>query len=105
MRTKLSEIVSTIDQYNGQNEYAHKYDGGEQIDIDTKIPGCPTKVTVPIGRKPIKEMRGNIRKFENHIAKHEKAHVLPLEDFLKEQKGAPLNVQSYFGRQDEEEEE
>ena len=41
MRVKLTEIISTMDQYNGIGEYMDKYKGGEQIDIQTDIPNIP----------------------------------------------------------------
>ena len=41
MRTKLTEIISTMDQYNGIGEYMDKYKDGEQIDIQTDIPNIP----------------------------------------------------------------
>ena len=41
MRTKLTEIISTMDQYNGIGEYMDKYKGGEQLDIQTDIPNIP----------------------------------------------------------------
>ena len=41
MRVKLTEIISTMDQYNGIGEYMDKYKGGEQLDIQTDIPNIP----------------------------------------------------------------
>ena len=41
MRVKLTEIISTMDQYNGIGEYMDKYKDGEQIDIQTDIPNIP----------------------------------------------------------------
>ena len=41
MGTKLTEIISTMDQYNGIGEYMDKYKGGEQLDIQTDIPNIP----------------------------------------------------------------
>ena len=41
MRVKLTEIISTMDQYNGIGEYIDKYKGGEQLDIQTDIPNIP----------------------------------------------------------------
>ena len=41
MRIKLTEIISTMDQYNGIGEYMDKYKDGEQIDIQTDIPNIP----------------------------------------------------------------
>ena len=41
MRTKLTEIISTMDQDNGIGEYMDKYKDGEQLDIQTDIPNIP----------------------------------------------------------------
>ena len=41
MRIKLTEIISTMDQYNGLGVYMDKYKGGEQLDIQTDIPNIP----------------------------------------------------------------
>ena len=41
MRIKLTEIISTMDQYNGIGEYMDKYKGGEHLDIQTDIPNIP----------------------------------------------------------------
>ena len=41
MRVKLTEIISTMDQYNGIGEYVDKYKGGAQVDIQTDIPNIP----------------------------------------------------------------
>ena len=41
MRVKLTEIISTMDQYNGIGEYMDKYKDGEHLDIQTDIPNIP----------------------------------------------------------------
>ena len=41
MRIKLTELISTMDQYNGIGKYIDKYKGGAQIDIHTDIPNIP----------------------------------------------------------------
>ena len=46
MRVKLTEIISTMDQYNGIGEYMDKYKGGEQLDIHTDIPNIPKTAIV-----------------------------------------------------------
>ena len=46
MRVKLTEIISTMDQYNGIGEYMDKYKGGEQLDIHTDIPYIPKTAIV-----------------------------------------------------------
>lgn len=49
MRTKLTEIISTMDQYNGMRAHRDKYQGGEQIDIQTEMPGAPQHATIQEG--------------------------------------------------------
>ena len=46
MRIKLTEIISTMDQYNGMGVYMDKYKGGEQLDIHTDIPNIPKTAIV-----------------------------------------------------------
>ena len=46
MRVKLTEIISTMDQYNGIGEYMDKYKDGEQLDIQTDIPNIPKTARV-----------------------------------------------------------
>ena len=41
MRVKLTELISTMDQYNGIGKYIDKYKGGAQIDIQTDMPNIP----------------------------------------------------------------
>lgn len=46
MRIKLTEIISTMDQYNGMGVYMDKYKGGEQLYIHTDIPNIPKTAIV-----------------------------------------------------------
>ena len=46
MRIKLTEIISTMDQYNGIGEYMDKYKDGERLDIHTDIPNIPNTARV-----------------------------------------------------------
>lgn len=43
MRTKLAEIISTMDQYNGIGAYCDKYIGGAQVEIRTDMRRAPKK--------------------------------------------------------------
>ena len=93
MRTKLTEIISTMDQYNGIGEYIDKYKGGEQIDIQTDIPNIPKTakinedmqklitnllkenkgVVVPKNKTPTTSLRrytGQILKFDDFVNEH-----------------------------------
>ena len=50
MRIKLSELISTFDQYNGIGEYTDKYEDGDQVLVDSETQGGPTKATVSESR-------------------------------------------------------
>lgn len=106
MRLKLSEILSTIDQFNGTGEYSEQYEGGELVDINTDLPDAPKKAKVCEGVEQIITDMLN----ENNIK--DTARISPLDNpysyvmsfdrFINEQKGTPSNVQSYFGCLDDE---
>ena len=93
MRIKLTEIISTMDQYNGIGEYIDKYKGGEQLDIHTNIPNIPKTARVnedmeklitnllkenkntqlPKGNTPTTPLRrytGQILKFDDFVNEH-----------------------------------
>ena len=93
MRIKLTEIISTMDQYNGIGEYMDKYKGGEQLDIHTNIPNIPKTARVnedmeklitnllkenkntqlPKGNTPTASLRrytGQILKFDDFVNEH-----------------------------------
>ena len=93
MRIKLTEIISTMDQYNGIGEYMDKYKDGEQIDIQTDIPNIPKTarvnedmqklitnllkenkgVVVPKNKTPTTSLRrytGQILKFDDFVNEH-----------------------------------
>lgn len=109
MRLKLSEILSTIDQFNGTGEYRGHYEGGEQVDINTDLPDEPKQAKVSEGVEQIITDMLN----ENNIK--DTARISPLDNsysyvmsfdrFINEQKGTPSNVQSYMGELDDEDDE
>ena len=93
MRIKLTEIISTIDQYNGLGVYMDKYKGGERLDIQTDIPNIPntarvnedmqklitnlldenkgvdgSKENIPI--TPLRRYTGQILKFDDFVNEH-----------------------------------
>ena len=93
MRIKLTEIISTMDQYNGIGEYMDKYKDGEQLDIHTDIPNIPKTarvnedmqklitnllnenkgVDVPKENTPTNHLRrytGQILKFDDFVNEH-----------------------------------
>ena len=102
MRIKLTEIISTMDQYNGIGEYMDKYKGGEQLDIQTDIPNIPKTarinedmqklitnllnenkgVDVPkenTHTTPLRRYTGQILKFDDFVNEH-RAPRIPQHD-------------------------
>lgn len=102
MRIKLSEILSTMDQYNGTGEYVDKYDGGEQVNINTSMPFPPNEINIDESlRRILCDMLN-----EEYVIEDDKIessddnsgrYVLSFDRFLMEQNGTHQNVQSYFG--------
>ena len=98
MRVKLTEIISTMDQYNGIGEYIDKYKGGEQLDIQTDIPNIPktakinedvenllsnllndNKNTQHNPTTPLRRYTGQILKFDDFVNEH-RAPRIPQHD-------------------------
>ena len=103
MRRKLTEIISTMDQYNGVGQYTDEYEGGETVDIDTDMSDVPDKATIT-EEDAIKEMLNPKQKSEklNEHKTYKAEYVLTFDRFINEYKGTPPNVQSYFGCLDDE---
>ena len=70
MRIKLTEIISTMDQYNGIGEYMDKYKDGEQLDIHTDIPNIPKTARV----------NEDMQKLITNLLKENKNTQLPKEN-------------------------
>ena len=70
MRIKLTEIISTMDQYNGIGEYMDKYKDGEQLDIQTDIPNIPKTARV----------NEDMQKLITNLLKENKNTQLPKEN-------------------------
>ena len=98
MRIKLTEIISTMDQYNGLGVYMDKYKGGEQLDIQTDIPNIPKTVRVNedterlitnlldenkgvdvpkenIPITPLRRYTGQILKFDDFVNEHQAPRI------------------------------
>lgn len=113
MRTgKLTELISTIDQYNGMLGNDNEYAGGAEVDINTDFPNVPDHATITEGQAKlikgllITEGRKNTPKKKRSILDDPQSNVLSFERFLlREKKGTPPNVSSYMGCLDNEEEE
>lgn len=107
MRLKLTEIISTIDQFNGMGKYIDKHKDEEAVDIETNMSNPPKEANIcenhqELIKDMIKEKR--IRNYgKSSPLDHPDSNVLSFERFLMEQKGTPSNVQSYFGCLDDEE--
>ena len=106
MRLKLSEILSTIDQFNGTGEYRGQYEGGEQVDINTDLPDEPKQAKVSEGVEQIitDMLNENNTKDTGRIRPLDipNSYVMSFDRLINEQKGTPSNVQSYFGCLDDE---
>ena len=125
MRIKLTEIISTMDQYNGIGEYIDKYKGGEQLDIQTDIPNIPKTakinedmeklitnllkenkgVDVPKESTPTTPLRrytGQILKFDDFVNEH-RAPRIPQHD--EEQYTSQFYPEDDMLYKDDEEEE
>lgn len=109
MRLRLSEILSTIDQFNGTGEYNEQYEGGELVDINTDLPDEPKQakvsesveqiITDMLNENNIKDI-ARISPLDNPYS-----YVMPFDRFINEQKGTPSNVQSYMGELDDDEDD
>lgn len=106
MRLKLSEILSTIDQFNGTGEYSEQYEGGELVDINTDLPDAPKQAKVSEGVVQIitDMLNENNTKDTGRISYLDNpySYVMSFDRFINEQNGTPSNVQSYFGCLDDE---
>lgn len=99
MRTKLTDIISTMDQYNGVGKYSDEYYGGEKVDIDTDMNHSLETATITEEQKNI--ICEMLYPDRDVAKKHTREYVLSYDEFISEQKRTPLNVQSYFGGMDE----
>lgn len=102
MRTKLSELISTIDQYNGIGEYTDKNEYDDQFAVDSEIEDCPGQATLSENRT--RQLIHNILNEDkpNSTSHQPECYVKSFETFISEQKGTPSNVQSYMGELDDE---
>lgn len=110
MRIKLSELISTIDQYNGVGVYIDKYEVGDQVIVDSETQGGQTTATVSESRT--QQLIQYILREDNQNPKLEpqngykpECYVKSFDTFLKEQKGTTSNVQSYMGELDDEDDD
>lgn len=96
MRRKLTEIISTMDQYNGMGKYKDQYEGGEQVDICSDFPQAPDKATIAenLQQKLISDIlvESNCRQkkireltvWEYHSLKKDEFHILSFNEYVKE---------------------
>ena len=109
MRMKLSEILSTIDQFNGTGKYSEQYKGGELVDINTDLPDEPKQAKVSEGVEQIITDMLNENNIKDTGRKclldNSYSYVMSFDRFINEQKGTPSNVQSYMGELDDEDDD
>ena len=79
MRTKLTEIISTMDQYNGIGEYMDKYKDGEQLDIQTDIPNIPK--TARVNEDMEKLITNQLNENKGVDVPKENTHTTPLRRY------------------------
>ena len=93
MRTKLTEIISTMDQYNGIGEYIDKFKGGEQIDIQTDIPNIPKtakinedmqKLITNLLKESVQTTKGNNPSSPTASLRRYTGRILKFDDFVNE---------------------
>ena len=96
MRRKLTEIISTMDQYNGMGKYKDQYEGGEQVDICSDFPQSPDKATIAenLQQKLISDIlaESNSRQkkireltvWEYNSLKKDEFHILSFDEYVKE---------------------
>ena len=106
---KLTDIISSIDQYNGLGPYSDEYKGGKQVDMETEYPDTPKEVIITetleniirnlLELENISERIRRSVKTETCEVSHLDVKVLTFENFIAEKRGVnmPSNVQSYFG--------
>lgn len=90
MRSKLRDLISTMDQHNGMLEHDKEYEGGAEVNIDTEIPDIPDRATISENHKNliegllITEQRVEIPQKKSNCVEEKNRYVLTYEMFLKE---------------------
>ncbi len=93
MRTKLTDIISTMDEYNWGGRFCSEYDDGDEVEIDTDVDDAPETIT-------IKEMLALNPKPDrlNERAPYVKEYVKSFDQFINEiNQSTYTTTQSYFG--------
>lgn len=107
MRTKLTDIISSMDQFNGIGKFRDEYVEGGQVEIATDMPDVPDKANISKEQESlIKEMlacAGTDTQKEHTPDTRE--YVLTFAQFINEYNGTITQTASYFGCLDDEEEE
>lgn len=100
MRTKLTEIISPMDQFNGIGKYSDEYEDGEKVFVDSEMPDAQEATINNSEEQTIEEMlqvRHGINRLNERV-NYVTSYVKPFNQFLKEYNGPPSsNIQSYFG--------
>lgn len=90
MRTKLAELISTMEQYNGMLKNDKEYVGGAKVEIETDIPDMPDHGTITESQtNRIKSLLLTESKVNTHQNKlryfgDENRYVMTYDVFLKE---------------------
>ena len=107
MRTKLTDIISSMDQFNGIGKFRDEYVEGGQVEIATDMPDVPDKANISKEQESIiKEMlayAGTDTQKEHTSDTRE--YVLTFAQFINEYNGTITQTASYFGCLEDDEEE
>ncbi len=109
MRTKLTDIISTMDQFNGVGNFSDEYVGGVIVDIDTATDELPETVSITDEQDAtLKEMLA-VRQHTNKLnerAPYVMEYVKPFGQFITEiNQTTYTKTQSYFGCLDDSDDE
>lgn len=101
MRTKLTDIISTMDEYNWGGRFSSEYDDGAKVDIDTEVDDSPETITI----KEMLTEHPEAKKLNERIP-YVKEYVKSLDQFVSEfNQPTYTKTQSYFGCLDDSDDE
>ena len=96
MRRKLTEIISTMDQYNGMGQNTIQYKNGEQVAICSDMPNAPDTATISenaaqrlinnilVEGKCLEKKIKELTVWEYKSMKTDDFHILSFDEYVKE---------------------
>lgn len=105
---KLTDILSSMDQFNRMGNYSDEYKNAKEVEMQTEFPNPPDKATVS---ESLENSLRNILNMETYSNSYDKgmnkvsnfnipvSYVLKFDQFIEESgcRNLPSNVRSYFG--------